>query len=93
MSPAPLTPEKECYSVLFLHFFQIQLSLLRVSDQLEAPRATGRPIEEVLDQQALNLGLREAVMACLTGKESRRWTVSELVERLKNLGVRASRPA
>jgi hypothetical protein len=30
-------------------------------------------------------------MACLSGKESRRWTVLELVERLKNLGVRASR--
>ena len=30
-------------------------------------------------------------MACLSGGESRRWTVSELVERLKNLGVCASR--
>src|SRR5882757_3903811 len=26
-------------------------------------------------------------MACLSGGESRRWTVSELVERFKNLGV------
>ena len=30
-------------------------------------------------------------MACLSGRESRRWTVLELVERLKSLGVRASR--
>ena len=30
-------------------------------------------------------------MACLSGRESRRWTVLELVERLKDLGVRASR--
>jgi chromosome segregation and condensation protein ScpB len=30
-------------------------------------------------------------MACLSGKESRRWTVLELVERFKNLGVCASR--
>ena len=30
-------------------------------------------------------------MACLSGRESRRWTVLELAERLKNLGVRASR--
>src|SRR5271165_4896012 len=30
-------------------------------------------------------------MACLSGRESRRWTVLELVERLKNLGVCASR--
>jgi hypothetical protein len=33
----------------------------------------------------------EAVMACLSGRESRRWTVLELVERFKNLGIRASR--
>jgi hypothetical protein len=31
-------------------------------------------------------------VACLSGQESRRWTVGELVERLENLGVRASRP-
>src|ERR1700736_6977673 len=30
-------------------------------------------------------------MACLSGGESRRWTVGELVERLKTLGVCASR--
>ena len=49
------------------------------------------PLEELLQNQALSVGLREAVMACLSGRESRRWTVLELVERLKNLGVRASR--
>ena len=30
-------------------------------------------------------------MACLSGRESRRWTIAELVERFKNLGVCASR--
>ena len=30
-------------------------------------------------------------MACLSGGESRRWTVAELVERFKNLGVCATR--
>ncbi len=30
-------------------------------------------------------------MACLSGGESRRWTIAELVERFKNLGVCASR--
>jgi hypothetical protein len=35
--------------------------------------------------------LREAVMACFSGRESRRWTVGELVERFKGLGVCASR--
>ena len=49
------------------------------------------PLEELVENQALNVDLREAVMACLSGRESRRWTVLELVERLKNLGVRASR--
>ena len=29
-------------------------------------------------------------MACLSGGESRRWTILELVERFKNLGVCAS---
>jgi chromosome segregation and condensation protein ScpB len=49
------------------------------------------PLEELVENQAFSVGLREAVMACLSGRESRRWTVLELVERLKNLGVRASR--
>ena len=30
-------------------------------------------------------------MGCLYGREFRRWTIAELVERLKNLGVCASR--
>ena len=30
-------------------------------------------------------------MACLCGGESRRWTIAELVERFKNLGICASR--
>ena len=30
-------------------------------------------------------------MACISGRESRRWTVGELVERFKGLGVCASR--
>ena len=32
-------------------------------------------------------------MACLSGPESRRWTIGELFERLNNLGVRCSKPA
>src|ERR1700726_1031295 len=49
------------------------------------------PLEERLESQALSLDLREAVMACFCGGESRRWTVGELVERFKNLGICASR--
>jgi hypothetical protein len=55
-------------------------------------RESGRePLEELVESQAINADLREAVMACLSGRESLRWTVCELVERLKNLGVCASR--
>ena len=56
-----------------------------------ATRNAGRPLEELVKTQALSLDLREAVMACLSGRESRRWTIAELVERFKNLGVCASR--
>ena len=52
---------------------------------------TGQPLEELVEIQALSVDLREAVMACLSGGESRRWTVLELVERFKNLGICASR--
>ena len=61
-----------------------------MSDTFAAGNA-GQPLEERLEIQALSVDLREAVMACLSGGESRRWTVAELVERFKNLGVCASR--
>jgi chromosome segregation and condensation protein ScpB len=54
-------------------------------------RETGQPLENLVEIEALNIDLREAVMACLSGGESRRWTVAELVERFKNLGVCATR--
>ena len=57
-----------------------------MSDTL-GTRNAGRPLEELVKIQALSVvDLREAVMACLSGGESRRWTVGELVERLKNSG-------
>ena len=49
------------------------------------------PWKNSVEIEALNIDLREAVMACLSGGESRRWTVLELVERFKNLGICASR--
>jgi chromosome segregation and condensation protein ScpB len=52
---------------------------------------TDQPLEERVEIEALRVDLREAVMACLSGGESRRWTIAELVERFKNLGVCASR--
>ena len=54
-------------------------------------REAGHPLEELIEVQALSVDLREAVMACLSGGESRCWTVGELVERFRNLGVCASR--
>ena len=51
----------------------------------------GQPLEERVKIQAFSVDLREAVMACLSGGESRRWSVLELVERFKSLGVCASR--
>jgi hypothetical protein len=62
-----------------------------VSDSF-VTRNAGQPLEERVQIQALSIDLREAVMACLCGRESRRWTVAELVERLKNLGVCAILP-
>jgi hypothetical protein len=61
-----------------------------VSDTFATSNA-GQPLEERVEIQALSLDLREAVMACLSGRESCRGTVLELVERFKNLGVCASR--
>jgi chromosome segregation and condensation protein ScpB len=52
---------------------------------------TDQPLEERVEIQAVNVDLREAVMACLSGGESHRWTIGELIERFKNLGVCASR--
>jgi hypothetical protein len=54
-------------------------------------REAGQPQEELVEIQALSVDLREAVMACLSGGESRSWTVGELVERFRNLGVCATR--
>ena len=48
-------------------------------------------LERRVEIQAASVDLRAAIMACLSGRESRRWTVLELVERQKNLGVSASR--
>jgi chromosome segregation and condensation protein ScpB len=61
-----------------------------VSDTIKPESADDRALEEVVGAQAVAVDLREAVMACLSGQESRRWTVSELVERFKSLGICAS---
>ena len=62
-----------------------------MSDTLGTRNADQEPLEDLVEIQALSVDLREAFMACLSGRESRRWTIAELVERLKNLGVCVSR--
>src|SRR5271166_3660142 len=91
MGPVQFRPKTNVTPFYFCKFFERQISRnASVSDTL-GTRNAGQPLEERVETQALSVDLREAVMACLSGRESRRWTVLELVERLKNLGVRASR--
>src|SRR5271166_6596487 len=49
--------------------------------------------EELIGSQAVSADLKPAIVACLSGAESRRWTIAELVNRLNNLGVHCSKPA
>jgi FAD/FMN-containing dehydrogenase len=62
-----------------------------VADAIPPEATSQEPLEQALDRQGLSVELRAAVMACLSGGESRRWTIAELVERFKNLGLCASR--
>ena len=57
--------------------------------QQEAPAPPS--LEQRVGAQALAIDLKEAIMACLSGQESRRWTVGELFARLQGLGVPGSR--
>jgi hypothetical protein len=49
---------------------------------LEKLKPRGEELEELIGSQALSADLKTALFACLTGRESRRWTVGELFERL-----------
>ena len=62
-----------------------------MSDTSGIRNAGREPLEDLVESQGISVDLREAVMACLSGGESRCGTIAELVERFKNLGVRASR--
>ena len=50
-------------------------------------------LEKLIGVQALTTDLKPALLACLTGRESRRWTIAELSDRLHNLGLTCSKPA
>ena len=53
----------------------------------------GEALEELIGAQALSADLKTAILACLSGAESRRWTIAELLGRLNKLGVHCSKPA
>ena len=64
---------------------------------MEIPSENSTPhrdaLEELIDAQALSADLKPVLVACLTGAESRRWTVGELLGRLNNLGIHCSKAA
>jgi hypothetical protein len=49
--------------------------------------------EQAIAAQALETPLKPALMACLSGDESARWTLAELADRLRGLAVPFTRPA
>ena len=56
-----------------------------------APSLEPSSLEERVGAQALAIDLKQAALACLAGAESHRWTVGELLARLKGLGVPGTR--
>ena len=71
----------------------MRVTKLRVETPLDSSKPAREALEELISTQALSTDIKPALLACLTGRESRRWTVAELSERLNNLGVRCSKPA
>jgi chromosome segregation and condensation protein ScpB len=64
-----------------------------VETALSRSKSRRETLEELIGAQALATDLKPALLACLTGRESWRWTVGELFVRLNNLGLRCSKPA
>jgi hypothetical protein len=76
-----------------LHLFQFRDTKLAVETHSDTFTPKGEAFEELVASQALSSDLKAALVACLAGRESRRWTLGELFERLKNLGVPCSKAA
>jgi hypothetical protein len=74
-------------------FFTELLQKLKVEIPLENSIPHREALEELIGAQALSAELKPALVACLTGAESRRWTVGELLGRLNNLGIHCSKAA
>jgi chromosome segregation and condensation protein ScpB len=71
----------------------LDVTKLPVKFPLDNLKPKREALEERIGAQALSADLKTAIVAALTGRESRRWTVGELFDRLNNLGVRCSKPA
>ena len=88
----------ECFQDL-LHgriaciFFGTALQTFGVQTALSDSQPEREALEELIGVQALTTDLKPALLACLTGRESRRWTIAELSDRLHNLGLTCSKPA
>jgi hypothetical protein len=76
-----------------LHSFQHGATKHGVEAPLSNSLADQSVLEEAIVSQALASDLKPALIACLTGTESRRWTVGELFERVTRLGMRCTKPA
>jgi hypothetical protein len=76
-----------------LHYFQADATKTWVKGPSNDSQADRSALEQVIETQALATELKPALMACLTGRESRRWTIGELLERVNRLGMRCSKQA
>jgi hypothetical protein len=76
-----------------LHLFRDRVKKLQVETPLTDSTPKREALEELIGAQAFTADLKPALLACLAGRESWRWTVGELFERLNNLGLRCSKPA
>jgi chromosome segregation and condensation protein ScpB len=74
-----------------LQIFLELVTNIGVPDAIPPEPAGEDSLEQAVEDEALSVELRAATLACLSGGESRRWTISELVERFKKLGISASR--
>jgi hypothetical protein len=66
---------------------QLSAGVLASDDVLTA---NGKQVERELDESIGDLDLPQALLACFTSRESRRWTVAELDDRLRGFGIRKS---
>jgi hypothetical protein len=76
-----------------LHFYLAGVINDSVETDSEHCAPPGQTVEERVGAQGFSTDVKTALVACLTGRESRRWTVGELFDRLNKLGLHCSKPA